>query len=83
MTTCSTVLALGMMPLLLLLYCQGFDNLQDAVPYRDIVLSLLCILIPCGIGILLNHYRPQYSQIVTRVSAGGVFGVVWCHCLSV
>uniref|UniRef100_A0A8C6WYN2 Solute carrier family 10 member 1 n=1 Tax=Neogobius melanostomus TaxID=47308 RepID=A0A8C6WYN2_9GOBI len=66
MTTCSTVLALGMMPLLLLLYCQGFD-LQEAVPYRDIAMSLLSILIPCGIGILLNHYRPQYSNIITKV----------------
>lgn len=67
MTTCSTTLALGMMPLLLLLYCQGFDNLQEAVPYRDIVFSLLSVLVPCGIGILLNHYKPQYSNIIIKV----------------
>uniref|UniRef100_A0A3B4BEC5 Uncharacterized protein n=1 Tax=Periophthalmus magnuspinnatus TaxID=409849 RepID=A0A3B4BEC5_9GOBI len=67
MTSCSTVLAFGMMPLLLFLYCQGFEGLQEAVPYKDIALSLLSILIPCGIGILLNHYRPQYSNIITKV----------------
>ncbi|XP_072306431.1 hepatic sodium/bile acid cotransporter [Eucyclogobius newberryi] len=67
MTTCSTALALGMMPLLLFLYCQGFEGLQEAVPYRDIALSLLSILIPCGIGILINHYRPKYSNIITKV----------------
>ncbi|KAJ0061010.1 hypothetical protein NL108_004714, partial [Boleophthalmus pectinirostris] len=66
MTTCSTLLALGMMPLLLLVYCQSFEGLQEAVPYRDIVLSLLTILTPCGIGILLNHYRPQYSRNIRK-----------------
>lgn len=70
MTTCSTVLALGMMPLLLLLYCQGFENLQEAVPYKDIGLSLLSILVPCGIGILINHYRPQYSSFITKAGLG-------------
>ncbi|KAM6991846.1 hepatic sodium/bile acid cotransporter [Tautogolabrus adspersus] len=66
MTSCSTLLALGMMPLLLYLYCQGFANLQDFVPYTDIMKSLAMILVPCGIGILVNYYRPQYSKIVTR-----------------
>ncbi|XP_034555197.1 sodium/bile acid cotransporter [Notolabrus celidotus] len=69
MTSCSTLLALGMMPLLLLLYSQGFANLQDFVPYLDIMKSLAMILIPCGIGILLNYYRPQYSKTITR---GGI-----------
>uniref|UniRef100_UPI003AAF939A hepatic sodium/bile acid cotransporter n=1 Tax=Centroberyx gerrardi TaxID=166262 RepID=UPI003AAF939A len=67
MTSCSTVLALGMMPLLLFLYCQGFPNLQDAVPYLDIILALVLTLIPCGIGILVNYYRPQYSKTITKV----------------
>ncbi|KAK7907193.1 hypothetical protein WMY93_015805 [Mugilogobius chulae] len=66
MTTFSTVLALGMMPLLLFIYCQGFEGIQDAIPYKDIALSLLIILIPCGIGILINHYRPKYSNFITK-----------------
>ncbi|XP_061560455.1 hepatic sodium/bile acid cotransporter [Phycodurus eques] len=67
MTSCSTLLALGMMPLLLYLYCQGFGDLQNAVPYVDITVSLAMILVPCGIGILINHYRPRYSKIITKV----------------
>ncbi|XP_077366091.1 hepatic sodium/bile acid cotransporter [Festucalex cinctus] len=67
MTSCSTLLALGMMPLLLYLYCQVFGDLQNAVPYVDITVSLVMILVPCGIGILINHYRPQYSKIITKV----------------
>ncbi|KAM9840224.1 hepatic sodium/bile acid cotransporter [Aulostomus maculatus] len=67
MTSCSTLLALGMMPLLLFLYCQAFANLQNAVPYIDITISLLMILIPCGAGILINYYRPQYARTITKV----------------
>ncbi|XP_057679347.1 hepatic sodium/bile acid cotransporter [Corythoichthys intestinalis] len=67
MTSCSTLLALGMMPLLLYMYCQGFGDLQNAVPYVDITVSLVMILVPCGIGILINHYRPSYSKIITKV----------------
>ncbi|XP_054473932.1 hepatic sodium/bile acid cotransporter-like [Anoplopoma fimbria] len=66
MTSCSTVLALGMMPLLLFLYCQGF-NLQNSVPYVEIIISLVMILVPCGIGILINYYRPQYAKTITKV----------------
>ncbi|KAM9703243.1 hepatic sodium/bile acid cotransporter isoform 1-T2 [Menidia menidia] len=84
MTSCSTLLALGMMPLLLYLYCQGFSGLQSAVPYVDIVLSLVMILVPCGAGILLNHYRPQHSRLITKVGltimmlSVVVIGVIAC-----
>ncbi|XP_054910155.1 hepatic sodium/bile acid cotransporter isoform X2 [Poeciliopsis prolifica] len=69
MTSCSTLLALAMMPLLLYLYCHGFSNLQKAVPYVGIITSLLVILVPCGAGILINHFRPQYSKIITKAPA--------------
>ncbi|XP_063049407.1 hepatic sodium/bile acid cotransporter-like [Engraulis encrasicolus] len=66
MTTCSTVLALGLMPLLLLLYCQGL-GLQHAVPYLGIMVALLMTLAPCAVGIAVNHYRPRWSQRVIKV----------------
>ncbi|XP_063350725.1 hepatic sodium/bile acid cotransporter-like [Pelmatolapia mariae] len=67
MTSCSTLLTMGMMPLLLYLYCQGFPSVRNAVPYVQIILSLVLILVPCGIGILINTYRPQYSKRITKV----------------
>ncbi|XP_043961685.1 sodium/bile acid cotransporter isoform X1 [Gambusia affinis] len=70
MTTCSTLLALAMMPLLLYLYCHGFSNVQKAVPYVGIITSLVGILIPCGAGILINYFRPQYTKIITKVGLG-------------
>lgn len=67
MTTCSTLLALGMMPLLLFLYCQGIAGLENAVPYASISLGLAMTLVPCAIGVYINHRAPQYSKLITKV----------------
>ncbi|KAL7871598.1 hypothetical protein SRHO_G00065810 [Serrasalmus rhombeus] len=67
MTTCSTVLALGMMPLLLYLYCRGFSGLEAAVPYTGITISLVMTLLPCAIGIFINYKAPQQAKIITKV----------------
>ncbi|XP_042073577.1 sodium/bile acid cotransporter-like isoform X2 [Haplochromis burtoni] len=69
MTSCSTVLALGMMPLLLYIYCQGFPSVQNTAPHGEIMLSLVLILVPCSIGIIIKIYRPQYSKKFTKVCA--------------
>ena len=66
MTACSNVAALGMMPLLLYIFCKGFSGLENAVPYGNITKSLVLTLVPCAIGILINHYRPNYSPIVKK-----------------
>ncbi|KAI4905873.1 hypothetical protein NFI96_023563, partial [Prochilodus magdalenae] len=66
MTTCSTVLALGMMPLLLYLYCQGL-GLETAVPYTGITISLVMTLLPCAIGIFINYKAPERAKIITKV----------------
>ncbi|XP_034436671.1 sodium/bile acid cotransporter [Hippoglossus hippoglossus] len=67
MTACSMFLALGMMPLLLLIYCQGFPNLHEALPYVGIVISLSLLFIASGVGILINFYRPQDAKTVKKV----------------
>ncbi|XP_073709084.1 hepatic sodium/bile acid cotransporter [Garra rufa] len=82
MTTCSTLLALGMMPLLLYLYSQGFSNLVEHVPFTHITFALIMILVPCGIGMLINYRVPKYSKIITQVGltvlliSCGVIGVL-------
>ncbi|KAK7133009.1 hypothetical protein R3I94_015035 [Phoxinus phoxinus] len=67
MTTCSTALGLGMMPLLLYLYSQGFSNLVQYVPFTGITVALIMTLVPCGIGVLINYRVPQYSKIIIQV----------------
>ncbi|KAF4083907.1 hypothetical protein AMELA_G00122680 [Ameiurus melas] len=66
MTTCSTVLALGVMPLLLYLYCRGFSGLENAVPYSRISIALIMTIVPCAVGIAIHHWAPRYSQIVIK-----------------
>ncbi|CAL8317273.1 unnamed protein product [Merluccius merluccius] len=68
MTTCSSVLALGMMPLLLYAYCQGFPGLINVVPYGRIIITLVLTIIPCTIGIVITHYRPHWTKSVSKVS---------------
>uniref|UniRef100_A0A671M296 Sodium/bile acid cotransporter-like n=1 Tax=Sinocyclocheilus anshuiensis TaxID=1608454 RepID=A0A671M296_9TELE len=67
MTACSTALGLGIMPFLLYLYSQGISNLAESVPFTSITIALIMILVPCGIGILINYRVPQYSKIITQV----------------
>ncbi|XP_030071017.1 hepatic sodium/bile acid cotransporter [Microcaecilia unicolor] len=68
MTTCSTFLAFGMMPLLLYIYSMalGQGNIENMVPYLGIVFSLVMTLVPCAIGIFLNEKKPQYSRCVIK-----------------
>ncbi|KAF3844758.1 hypothetical protein F7725_007921 [Dissostichus mawsoni] len=70
MTTCSCIAALGLMPLLLYIYCQGFDGLEDAVPYVGIISALAFTLVPCAIGIAINHYKPKYSPFIKKAALG-------------
>ncbi|XP_068111050.1 hepatic sodium/bile acid cotransporter-like [Hyperolius riggenbachi] len=69
MTFTSTVLALGVMPLLLYIYCLGMDlgPMYGRVPFIKIGISLLIVILPCCAGILLNSKRPQYSKYFTKV----------------
>ncbi|NWV01778.1 NTCP protein, partial [Upupa epops] len=68
MTTCSTVLAIGFMPLLLYLYSRGLyeGDLEGKVPYKGIITSLVLMLIPCAIGIILNEKKPQYTGFIIK-----------------
>ncbi|XP_025916739.1 sodium/bile acid cotransporter [Apteryx rowi] len=68
MTTCSTVLAIGLMPLLLYLYLGGLyeGDLEGKVPYKGIIVSLVLMLIPCAIGIILNEKKTEYTGFVIK-----------------
>ncbi|XP_074092126.1 hepatic sodium/bile acid cotransporter [Macrotis lagotis] len=68
MTTCSTFFALGLMPLLLFIYSRGLyeGDLKTKVPYGQIAISLVLILIPCTLGIIINSKRPQYGRYIVK-----------------
>ncbi|OCT95401.1 ileal sodium/bile acid cotransporter [Xenopus laevis] len=75
MTTCSTLLALGMMPLCLFLYTKKWVNSNDIViPYDSIGISLVTLVVPVGIGIFVNHKWPKQAKKILKV--GSVTGAI-------
>ncbi|XP_054423333.1 hepatic sodium/bile acid cotransporter [Pteronotus mesoamericanus] len=89
MTTCSTFIALGMMPLLLYIYSRGIydGDMKDKVPYGSIVFSLIVTLIPCIIGIFLKTKRPHYVPYIIK---GGMIimlllsvAIIWLSVINV
>lgn len=79
MTTCSTVAALGMMPLCLYLYTRSWDLAQNlTIPYQNIGITLLCLTVPVAFGIYVNYKWPKQSKIILKVGAivGGLLLLV-------
>ncbi len=74
MTAASTLMALVMMPLLLNLYASGFAREVAAsaealgggatfiIPYRNIVISLLLVLVPVAAGMILRKGSPGWAK---------------------
>ncbi|XP_017926525.2 ileal sodium/bile acid cotransporter [Manacus vitellinus] len=75
MTTCSTLLAMGMMPLCLFIYTKMWTD-SDAIvlPYSNIGTSLLALVIPVSIGIFVNHKWPSKAKIILKV--GSIVGAI-------
>ncbi|XP_077375085.1 ileal sodium/bile acid cotransporter-like [Festucalex cinctus] len=68
MTTCSTALALGMMPLCLLIYTSiwtSSDNIQ--IPYWRIGITLLAMLLPITAGVYIKHRWPHLAKKILKV----------------
>jgi BASS family bile acid:Na+ symporter len=86
MTTASTVLALVMMPILLNFYSAGFtaqitEQMQAAgsdaefvIPTKNIISSLILVLIPVGLGMLLKYYSPDWAK--TAEDTAGFMAVI-------
>ncbi|XP_028971325.2 ileal sodium/bile acid cotransporter-like isoform X2 [Esox lucius] len=76
MTTCSSILALGMMPLCLLIYTSVWtsaDTIQ--IPYQSIGITLVSLLIPVGLGILIKSKFPNAAKKFLVV--GSIVGVLF------
>ncbi|XP_012660489.1 ileal sodium/bile acid cotransporter [Otolemur garnettii] len=75
MTTCSTLLALGMMPLCLLIYTKMWvDSGSIIIPYDSIGISLVALVIPVSFGMLVNHKWPQKAKIILKI--GSIAGAI-------
>ncbi|KAF4025811.1 hypothetical protein G4228_017631 [Cervus hanglu yarkandensis] len=75
MTTCSTLLALGMMPLCLLIYTKMWvDSGMIVIPYDNIGISLVALVVPVSLGMYVNHKWPQKAKIILKI--GSITGAV-------
>uniref|UniRef100_H0UVP5 Ileal sodium/bile acid cotransporter n=1 Tax=Cavia porcellus TaxID=10141 RepID=H0UVP5_CAVPO len=75
MTTCSTLLALGMMPLCLYIYTKMWvDSGSIVIPFDSLGISLVALVIPVSFGIYVNHKWPQKAKIILKV--GSIAGAV-------
>ncbi|CAL8266047.1 unnamed protein product [Lota lota] len=74
MTACSSILAMGMMPLCLLIYTSlwtSSDTIQ--IPYDSIAITLVALLIPVALGMYLKNKKPLLAQKILKV--GSILGI--------
>ncbi|XP_033117305.1 ileal sodium/bile acid cotransporter-like [Anneissia japonica] len=68
MTFCSTILALGFMPLNLYLYATHFvgDNEDLKTPFVDIMIQLISLVIPVVIGMFILYKLPKVAELCLK-----------------
>ena len=69
MTTLSTTLAMGMMPLNLFIYSRSWTGESAVIPYGNIAIALALILVPVALGMLIKYKKPSWCKLITRVRA--------------
>ena len=57
MSFCSTVAASFMLPLLIIIYIKTFSNYSIDIPWLNIFVTLVLIVIPTVIGLVVRHYN--------------------------
>ncbi|KAG7320739.1 hypothetical protein KOW79_015154 [Hemibagrus wyckioides] len=73
LTTVSTLLGLGTMPLNLYMYSRTWGNAERMeIPYLNIGLACISLIIPVSCGVLVNYKWPKVAQVLLKV--GTIFG---------
>ncbi len=76
MTAVSTAVAVVAMPAVLWLYGSAFTDAQVALPIKDIVITLVLVLIPVWIGMGIRAKSASVAKWVERVGAWSGLGVL-------
>mmetsp|Transcript_42419 Transcript_42419/g.68854 ORF Transcript_42419/g.68854 Transcript_42419/m.68854 type:complete len:322 (-) Transcript_42419:274-1239(-) len=77
MSGASTFLCFGALPLLVYIYLGLVqpENVNVKIPYKSIANSLLILILPCGLGVTIRTYRPEYAKVTEKV--GSYVGVLF------
>lgn len=66
MTAIASVLSVFAMPLLLAAYARPFTGADLQMPYREIVATLVGMLVPLALGMMVRHFRPTWADRFER-----------------
>ncbi|XP_014670422.1 PREDICTED: ileal sodium/bile acid cotransporter-like [Priapulus caudatus] len=66
MTGVSTLAAMGMMPLNLLIYGRFWSSAGFSIPYSTMALGMLSLIIPVVVGMLIKRFLPKLAPYVTK-----------------
>ncbi|XP_078119126.1 ileal sodium/bile acid cotransporter [Sander vitreus] len=77
MTACSSILALGMMPLCLVIYTTTWTSSDTIeIPYDSIGITLVALLIPIGAGIFVKRRWPHLAKKILKVGSIAGFALI-------
>ncbi|XP_008402381.1 ileal sodium/bile acid cotransporter [Poecilia reticulata] len=77
MTTCSSILALGMMPLCLFVYTSVWTSSDTIkIPFDSIGITLAALLIPIAVGILVKSKWPLVAKKILKVGSIAGFALI-------
>lgn len=74
MTACSTAAAVVLMPAVLWLYGRSFTDASFALPIKDIVVTLLLVLLPVALGMFIRSRSLSAAGITEK--AGSAAGII-------
>ncbi len=63
----AVVLALGVMPLNLWIYTRYWAKLAVAIPYKNLLVTLVATVIPASLGYLVLWRKPKAVSVLAKV----------------
>ncbi|XP_024141739.1 ileal sodium/bile acid cotransporter [Oryzias melastigma] len=77
MTACSSILALGMMPLCLFIYTSVWTSSDSIkIPFDSIGITLAALLIPIAAGMVVKKKWPNIAKKILKVGSIVGFGLI-------
>ncbi|KAG7502380.1 ileal sodium/bile acid cotransporter [Solea senegalensis] len=77
MTACSSILALGMMPLCLLIYTTTWaDSGTIKIPFDSIAITLVGLLVPIALGMYFKTRWPRIAKKILKVGSIAGFALI-------
>ncbi|GIX82049.1 hypothetical protein CEXT_403731 [Caerostris extrusa] len=77
MTTCSTIAALGMMPLNMWVYGQWLETGAVTIPYSKMSISLASVTAPVGAGMFVRWKYPNAAPYITKTGSYAGFAIIF------